>query len=372
VIDTDPRDAIDASRRRVLSLAAWAPLALCLSGCGGASGGALAAAPTARSWRMGFYPNPPNDEVNAITQLVDAFSQHGELLHIHEELPWTELLAGQTAESLAMTKLPLVNYARSKSMRIGFMGDLTDGLDRAQQPPQLRALGRSIEEPQVQAVFRAYLLSVAQVLQPDYIGLTAETNLVRLQSPADVYGAMVETANASAADLIAAGVSVPLMISVQVEVAWGQGSVNGQYQGVDTDFTDFPFMQMLGLSSYPYFFYPAPEQLPTNYYSRLLAGRSMPAMVAEGGWSSANVGSINSSQDIQRRYIELQGQMLDGINAVAVVQTLFADLDLSALSADLQTELLPFASIGLAASNYSKKPALDAWDVLFARPLKSS
>jgi hypothetical protein len=316
---------------------------------------------------MGFYPNPPVYSTDSVVQLIDEVSTHAELMHIHEELPWTDLLAGTSALDLANAKLPLVNAVRAKGMRMGFMADLTNGLDRSQEPPQLVALGRSITEPAVQQVYRAYVLAIAQVVQPDYVGLNAETNLVRLQATPAVYAASVQAANAAAADLKAAGISVPLMISVQVEVAWGEASADSAYQGIATDLADFPFLQMLGLSSYPYFVNAQPEDLPADYYSRLLSGQQLPVMVAEGGWSSASSGGLNSSPDLQARYIDVQASLLDSVSATAVIQTLFADLDLSTLPASLVNGLVPFADIGLTSSDFSAKPALASWDALFAR-----
>ena len=280
---------------------------------------------------MGFYPNAPAASSNAVLTLIDQIASRADLVHIHEELPWTDLLAGMSATDLAEGKMPLVNAVRGKGMRIGFFADLTNGIDRSQEPPQLVALGRSITEPEVQAVYRAYLVAIAQVIQPDYVGLTAETNAVRLQASPAVYAASVQAANSGAAALVAAGVTVPLMISVQVEVAWGYGTASGAYQGIAQDLADFSFLQRLGLSSYPYFVNAQPADLPSDYYSRLLSGQSLSAMVSEGGWSSAMTSTIKSSPELQSSYIDVQANLLDSISATAVVQTLFADLDLSSL-----------------------------------------
>jgi hypothetical protein len=51
------------------------------------------------------------------------------------------------------------------------MADLTDGLSRGEEAPQLRALGRSLSEPAVQQVYRDYVAAVVRKLQPDYLGL---------------------------------------------------------------------------------------------------------------------------------------------------------------------------------------------------------
>jgi len=245
------------------------------------------------------------------------------------------------------------------------MFDLTDGLSRGEEAPQLRALGRSLSEPAVQQVYRDYVAAVVRKLQPEYLGLAAETNLIRAAAPASVYAAVVRAANAAAADLV--GVTgAPRFISVQVETAWGV--FNGSpYVGVDADLRDFPFTQLLGLSSYPYFVFAQPEDMPIDYYSRLSTGHTLPAMVVEGGWTSATAGTITSTPEKQARYITRHAQLLDSVNARGLVQLLYADLDLTTYPAPIPANLPLFASIGITDSNFGAKPAQAAWDALFAR-----
>jgi len=166
------------------------------------------------------------------------------------------------------------------------------------------------------------------------------------------------------------GVTAPLFVSVQVETAWGVFTQT-PFVGVDTDLRDFAFTQMLGLSSYPYFGYAQPEDIPSDYYSRLLAGRTLPAMVVEGGWTSASVGSVSSSRDKQARYITRHAQLLDSIGARGLIQLVFADPDLATFPQPRPANLPLFTSIGLTDSDFIAKPALANWDVLFARRLTS-
>jgi hypothetical protein len=345
-----------------------------LSGCSGGSSSPPPSTPpvvVTRTWRMGFSPNPPRPTVAAILQGIDLWSQRAELAAIHEELPWTELLNGVSPDTiLERDKVALVNTLRGHGLKLYFMADLTDGLSRGQEAPQLRALGRSITEPAVRQVYRAYVLAVVRKLNPDYIGLAAETNLIRAAAPAPVYAAVVTAANEAAADLRAAGDTATVLTSVQVETAWGLLGNGGAYIGVTQDFADFAFVQMIGLSSYPYFAFKQPEDLPGDYYSRLLGGRSLPVMVVEGGWASAGAGTVVSSPALQARYFPRQAQLLDSVAARGVIQLLFADLDLSTLPAALQASLAPFATLGLTDSNFTPKPALPAWDALYGRPLK--
>lgn len=318
---------------------------------------------------MGFSPLPPRPTTQVVLQGIDLWSTRAEMAAIHEELPWTDLLAGMSPDAiLDRDKTALIQYLRGKGLKLYFMADLTDGLSRGDEAPQLRALGRSITEPAVRQVYRDYVLAFERKYHPEFLGLAAETNLIRAAGTAALYSAVVQAANDAAADLRTAGRAAPLMISVQVETAWG-GLTGGSYAGVEQDFQDFPFTQVLGLSSYPYFAYAQPENIPSNYYVRLLNGRTLPVMVVEGGWTSASVGSVVSSPDLQARYITRHAQLLDSVRASAVIQLEYADIDLASFPSPFPPNLPLFIDIGLTDSNFNAKPALAAWDALHARRL---
>ena len=358
-------------RRRLLSAASLATAAAIAGplGCGSSSPAPTPAPPPAptRTWKLGFSGLPPRPDVATAIAGIDRWSTRAEIAAIHEELPWTDLLANNLTPDaiLDRDKVQLVQYYRGKGLQLYFMADLTDGLSRGDEAPQLRVLGRSLREPAVQQAYRDYVAAVERKLRPDYLGLAAETNLIRAAAPAALYAAVVQAANAAANDL-ANATTAPRFISVQVETVWGLFT-NTPFAGIDTDLRDFAFTQMLGLSSYPYFVYAQPEDIPNEYYSRLLAGRALPAMVVEGGWTSATVGTVVSTPDKQARYITRHGQLLDGISARGLVQLVFADLDLSAFPPPLPANLPLFTSIGLTDSRFTAKPALAAWDALFAR-----
>ncbi len=93
-------------------------------------------------------------------QGIDLWSRRAELAIIHEELPWTDLLAGMTPGAiLERDKVQRVQYLRAKGLQLIFMGDLNDGLAREQDAPQRRTPGRGIVAPAVQQVYRSDLLA---------------------------------------------------------------------------------------------------------------------------------------------------------------------------------------------------------------------
>jgi hypothetical protein len=290
---------------------------------------------------------------------------------MHVGVPYAALLAGTPAATVVNTvDVPLANYFRAKGLPLVITLDVTDGLNRAAEAPQLVALGRSITEPEVQLAYRRYAQAIVSIIRPQYLGLAAETNLIRFAAPPAVYSALAAMTNLAAAQVRAlGGVQPALFVSVQAELAWGKAT-NTPFAGVETDFRDFPFVESLGISAYPYLAWADPDSVPLDYYARLAGDHTVRLLVVEGGWASGSVGSIRSSPEVQARWLRRQERLLDSARAVAALQLNFTDLDLAAFPPQTSgAALSPFAQLGLVDANLRPKRALATYDSIFARPL---
>jgi len=323
--------------------------------------------PAPRTYRMGFSPIGPRPDLAVILASIQMWSMRADAAIIHSEPPWDSLLAGVPAETLiTRERLDLVNYLRALGHRIVLMVDATNGINRAGESQPLVDAGRSLTEPAVQMLYRRYCTVLDSLLRPDYLGVAAETNLIRAAAPPALYTAVVQVANDAAADVRAIDPTVKLFISVQVETAWGRLPPTGVYAGAAQDVADFPFMNAMGLSSYPYFAFSDPDSVPLDYYARLREGNGLPVLVVEGGWNSKTVGAFTSTPQKQARYIARQARLLDQAQAVGVFQLTFTDLDTLALPPG--TILPLFSYNGLVDENLAAKPSLAEWDAVFARP----
>lgn len=326
-------------------------------------------APAARTFRMGFSAIPPRNDSTIVVGAIDNWAKHADAAIMHVSPPWAAMLAGHSPAGLVDTlEVPLANYFRAKGLSVVFTVDVTDGLDRSAEAPELVAAGRTITDTMIQRLYREWTLAVAGKIKPDYLGLAAETNLIRTAAPDSVYQAVVAMTNAVAGEIQAAGLPSTLYVSIQVETAWGRLTA-GSYQGIATDLTDFPFVHAIGLSSYPYLAgFPVPDSLPLDYYSRIVQGTSLPVLVVEGGWPSVAVGSFVSTPAEQARYLDREERLLDSAKAVGVFQLTFYDLDLSADPPPPGSILPLFTHLGLADSAGRPKPALSNWDRIRGRP----
>lgn len=321
-----------------------------------------------RSYRMGFSGIPPTNDLPTAIAAIDMWSTRADAAIMSFEIPWDSLLSGVPAETLVVRdQVGLANYYRAKGHKLWIYLDPANGLNRAGESNALVSAGRSITEPAIQRVFRHYAVAIDSIIRPEHLGVALETNLIRGVAPAPLYAAIKQVANDAAADVRSVDIRVKLSVSVQVDWAWGFGS--NPYEGVAQDFIDFPFLDEIGLSSYPYLAgFATPEEIPLNYYSRLLEGHPLPAMVTEGGWSSATLDTLVSSQAEQQRYISRQSKLLDEVNAIAVFQLTFTDLDLASLPG-APPNLVLFAHLGLVDTALTPKEALATWDALYKRAL---
>ena len=327
-----------------------------------------------RTYLMGFSAIPPRFDSSTATLIaaINNWVPHADAAIMHVSPPWAALLAGHTpAGAVDTVELPLAQYYRAKGLDIVFTVDATDGLNRAAEAPELVAAGRSITDTMVQRLYREWTYAVAQRIQPAYLGLAAETNLIRELAPDSVYQALVTMTNAVATQINAASLPSRLFVSVQVETAWGR-LPPGPYVGIAQDLTDFPFIEALGLSSYPYLGgFQEPETIPLDYYSRIAQGTTLPVLVVEGGWASVSLDTLVSSPAEQARFIGRQALLLDSADAQGVFQLTFYDLDLSNNPQPPGSILPLFAHLGLADSAMNAKPAVAPWDSIFRRPYRS-
>ena len=356
--------------RRKAQCAAAVALALVACGKGGDPTQPSSSTLPARTFRLGFSAIPPKATQESALATIDAWTRRADAAIMHISVPYRALLTGTSATTYVNTvDLPLANYYRAKSLFLVITVDVTDGLNRAAEAPELVALGRSIKEAAVQQVYRDYLVALTTIIHPDYLGLAAETNLIRDQAPAAVYSALVQMANDGAAAVKRASSNAPpLYVSVQADVAWGPPPA--AYRGIETDFRDFPFMQAIAISSYPYFIYADPDQIPLDYYAKLAGGRKLPVLVVEGGWTSGSAGTIQSSLTKQARYLRRQERLLDSAAAIAMFQLSYTDLDVSQYPAQQQAALGVFAQLGLVDTELRPKTALATYDSIFARPFR--
>src|SRR5690348_13827561 len=197
-----------------------------------------------RSYFMGFSVIPPRPDIALAVKSLDVWTKRADAAIMHVDVPWAQMLAGGSPEdALRKDGVDLVKYYRSKHLKLVVTIDVTNGLARESEAAALVAAHRSITEPPIQQLYRRYVRAVVEMLHPDYLGLAAETNLIRLAAARPVYDAVVRMTNDAAADVrrLRSAAALPLYASVQVETAWGKlgRQASSGFVGIAQDLRDF-------------------------------------------------------------------------------------------------------------------------------------
>lgn len=331
----------------------------------------------ARTFRMGFQNSAPRfDDFNLFVQALQMWVDPGDAADaamITTEVPWKQLLEGEnTVDHVVDNYKGLVEYYRQHNLKLWVYIDPANGLNRATDAQALAAVGKSIANNDMQAIYKRFVIVMDSVLKPEHLGLALETNLIRLASLPSIYNGVKKAVNEVAAELKTRKSNAVLSISVQADVAWGSLQGTFQYNSIRQDHLDFPFMEEMGLSSYPYFGYSDPADLPADYYSRIKEEVDLDVFVTEGGWASQvfigpNGSEIAGNTTKQSDYIVKQADLLQAANATALFSLTFTDIDLDALPVGVEPSIQYFAYLGMVDKELKPKPAFEKWKEVFAR-----
>jgi hypothetical protein len=332
-----------------------------------------------RTFRMGFQASAPRfDDFDLIVRSIALWAEPGDVADaamITTEVPWEALLDGQSAvEYVEANYEGLVEYYRAHNLKLWIYIDPANGLNRSSDSQALVAAGESIANDDMQKIYRRFVVVMDSILKPDHLGLALETNLIRLSSSPAIYSGVKKAANDVVIELKSRNSSAVLSVSIQADVAWGSLQGDFQYHGITQDLADFSFLEELGISSYPYFGYDDPKDLPHDYYSKLAEEAKLPVFVSEGGWTSSSIegpggDQITSSTSKQSDYILKQAAMLNEAKAIGLFSLTFTDIDLAALSPGVDPTIQYFAYLGVVDKDLDPKPAFESWKKIFSYKL---
>ena len=323
----------------------------------------------------GFFPSPPQLTIESVFKHYEDLGKYGDFVLFQHNVPWLDFVGG--VDGTSQTRTDIINQqtlAQQNGLASIYVVDGLNGLNRREFKGLPEGWEASFANPDVRAAYTNYTLWVVQTFHPQYLGLGSEVNTYMDAYPSDaanfvsLYHEIYALVKAEAPD-------------TQVFVTFQWEDLNDLWpqpeEGEQTPFSPKwekvevfePNLDLWVISSYPYFIFPSAADLPADYYSRLLMRTSKPVAVAEGGWTSIDLGPIHATPADQVGYLNAIRDQL-GERLAFWTYLLLNDLDLDSYLAamqgqgvsvaDMQTLSL-FASIGLREMNGAPKPGIIHW-----------
>lgn len=298
-------------------------IALMLAACGGRDGGSGDADPPApaRGFYMGFTPFPYDADPATILQVVDdiyarlASDADMVLHHLEEGIPWNAALADDLLTP-ASVAFPYTDHIRldwdtrnsktpathRKYVAITPISLARDGFapwrDTANEQPlqwpfDAHAANGDFNAPEVKDAYLNYCLRVVEYLDPDYLAIGIEVNLLRRHTDAVTWAKYLELHEHVYSNLKARHPDLPIFVSVvPVETLDGYVDPPTEFAGDPAGYRAaqraaldavLAFSDYYAVSLYPFLTAYFASDFPADMFDRIFALSNKPAAIAETG-----------------------------------------------------------------------------------------
>ncbi|MCB9491040.1 MAG: hypothetical protein H6674_03120 [Dehalococcoidia bacterium] len=216
------------------------------------------------------------------------------------------------------------------------------------------------DQQQRDAFVQALLAFVAKY-RPAYLGIGNEVNRVWEQDP-EAYAAWIDALPGIVDAVHRVSPSTRVFATFQYEFLRGIDRITGQQRVEDWSPLEAaaPYLDLVAFTSYPYFGFETPEDVPDDYYAAIAEHTDRPVGFTELGWPSAPI-------------LPLVGTSLEGLGGTPSEQADFVHR-LGPLLASVEPEFVmwvwaydtpavgpSFESLGLSTADGTAKPSLAAW-----------
>ena len=355
--------------------------ALVIPACGGGGGGDPA--PT-RSYLMGFSPWLYDATFEAQDWVYSRINAEGDVVsnHLEEGVPWQAMHDNQTFSGSYLAELQNRKSRRvpgKKSLvQINPLNISRNGLadNRGASPGEPLPApwnGYALNSSQVKTAFLNYAKKIVAFLEPDYLLVGVEVNLLIRNAPA-LWPAYVELHQSVYAGVKAAYPSLPVAVSLFCVPFFPEFSGGDNLAAQQAGLADLtPSLDFVAWSLHPFMSALLADSFPDDYLDRLFAMTSLPIAVSESSypaqvWTSSTPLTFNGSPEKQDAFLVKVLEASQKKRALFVIWFCIRDYDALWNTVLGQSEIgLIWRDTGLYDEAGADRKAILTWRTAYSR-----
>lgn len=273
------------------------------------------------------YPNPADSDWK---NLFDSVPDYGEVFGGYVE--WNDNLKDGIPQQMRLVS--------ELSKKQGFV------------PVYALGFKKSASFAGIKGDFEKVAVNVAKELQPKYLGLGVEINVLYEKNPED-FEVFVQSYNQLYKEIKAISSKTKVFPIFQLEFTKGKGCLSGQKRNEEWSLLE-KFENQMDLAvftTYPMLDYEDPKDIPKDYYSEITKQTKKKVAFTEMAWPSGSLAGRSSSETEQAEFLARFLELTKNLDKEFFIWTLIHDTN----SNDL------FGTIGLRKNDGTEKEVYDQW-----------
>jgi hypothetical protein len=323
----------------------------------------------------GFFPTPPEVTFASVFQMYKDLGQHADVILLQQNIPWEEFLQSANVESghIADMKNQYI-LAGQNNLEVVYVVDPLNGLNRLEFSGLPKNWDANFTNPDVRTAYTNYTMRVVREFHPRYLGLASEINTYMDAFPDDAQN-FVSLYHEVYAKIKSVSPATQVFVTFQWE------HLNNLFVSDPSEGTPYqpswelveafePNLDLWVISSYPFGAFDSASKIPPGYYTPLLSRTDKPLAVAEGGFTSREVGPFHGTEQDQADYLNAIHTQIGG-RLTFWIYLILNDFNLDSYAKLMQKQgvgdddintLGLFGSVGLREFDGTPKAALKIWD----------
>jgi len=288
---------------------------------------------------------------------IDHYSMHaawGRIIAFHGN--WRDEVnsAGQIPSLALAAMAASQQYGFTPAIGLGWAdGDGNPDLTSTTEP-----VNNTWNNMETRDAYRTMVTQFARTYQPPYLFLGNETNAYHRTHTTPEWDQWLSEYVACYDSVKIVSPNTMVFTTFQYEMLQGVGRHNGwnftaDWQSVD-DMIGWNRLDALGLTSYPYFEYDTPDDIPDDYYDAIAVHWTGPVIFTEIGWLGGPSAPYAGSEHDQARFIGRFFELSNDLPLRYVVWLFLHDWD-------GQLGLPAFRNIGLRRNDGTPRAADAVW-----------